>query len=37
VLNAADGSVDLLFLDADRSAYVGCWPRLRRVLNPAAA
>ena len=28
------GSVDLLFLDADRSAYVDYWPELLRVLCP---
>ena len=28
------GSVDLLFLDADRNAYVDYWPELLRVLRP---
>jgi predicted O-methyltransferase YrrM len=27
-------SVDLLFLDADRSAYAGYWPEVQRVLRP---
>ncbi|WP_219470371.1 O-methyltransferase [Nonomuraea rhizosphaerae] len=31
---AADGSVDLVVLDAERPAYVDYWPRLRRVLSP---
>lgn len=30
----ADASVDLLFLDADRSRYLDWWPDLRRVLRP---
>jgi predicted O-methyltransferase YrrM len=30
----ADGSVDLLFLDAERSEYAGWWPHPRRVLRP---
>ncbi|MGX1996221.1 O-methyltransferase [Xanthomonas axonopodis pv. cassiae] len=30
---ADDGSVDLLFLDSDRSAYARWWPQLRRVLK----
>ena len=30
----ADGAVDLLFLDSERSAYPGWWPHLRRVLRP---
>jgi predicted O-methyltransferase YrrM len=34
--NAADGSVDLLFLDSDRGAYLYWWPRLRRVLKPGS-
>ena len=29
-----DASVDLLFLDADRSRYAAWWPRLDRVLRP---
>lgn len=29
-----DGSVDLLFLDADRERYAGWWPDLRRALRP---
>ncbi|ATS90132.1 SAM-dependent methlyltransferase [Xanthomonas citri pv. fuscans] len=33
---ADDASVDLLFLDADRSAYTRWWPQLRRVLKPGA-
>jgi predicted O-methyltransferase YrrM len=28
-----DGSYDLIFLDAERPAYVGYWPRLLRVLR----
>lgn len=31
---AADASVDLLFLDSDREQYAGWWPQLRRVLCP---
>jgi predicted O-methyltransferase YrrM len=31
---AADGSVDLVFLDADRSRYVDYWPDLCRILRP---
>ena len=31
---AADASVDLLFLDSDRGQYAGWWPQLRRVLCP---
>jgi predicted O-methyltransferase YrrM len=30
----ADGDVDLLFLDAERSEYAGWWPHPRRVLRP---
>jgi len=30
----ADGSWDLIFLDAERPAYVGYWPELLRVLVP---
>ncbi|GAB2181076.1 class I SAM-dependent methyltransferase [Denitratisoma sp. agr-D3] len=30
----ADGSVDLLFLDAEREQYCALWPDLRRVLRP---
>ncbi|MEZ5439839.1 MAG: O-methyltransferase [Lysobacteraceae bacterium] len=30
---AADESVDLLFLDSERSEYVAWWPALRRVLR----
>jgi predicted O-methyltransferase YrrM len=30
----ADTSVDLLFLDSERSEYVGWWPDLKRVLRP---
>lgn len=29
-----DGSVDLLFLDAERGEYVGWWPDVRRILRP---
>ncbi|UXY30581.1 O-methyltransferase [Streptomyces sp. HUAS TT20] len=29
-----DASVDLVVLDAERPAYVECWPQLRRVLAP---
>ena len=31
---AAEGSIDLLFLDSDRERYTGWWPQLRRVLRP---
>lgn len=31
---AADASIDLLFLDSDRGQYAGWWPQLRRVLRP---
>lgn len=31
---AAEGSIDLLFLDSDREQYTGWWPQLRRVLRP---
>jgi len=31
---SADASVDLLFLDSERTAYAGWWPHLRRVLRP---
>ncbi len=31
---AAEGSIDLLFLDSDRGQYAGWWPQLRRVLRP---
>lgn len=30
---AAEGSIDLLFLDSDRAQYAGWWPQLRRVLR----
>ena len=30
----AAGQVDLLFLDSERSQYVGWWPALRRALRP---
>lgn len=30
----APGSIDLLFLDADRSRYQGWWPQLQRLLAP---
>lgn len=30
----APGSIDLLFLDADRSRYQGWWPHLQRLLAP---
>ncbi|MFI5911798.1 O-methyltransferase [Dactylosporangium sp. NPDC051541] len=30
----ADASVDLLFLDAERTQYPGWWPHPRRVLRP---
>ena len=30
---AADGSVDLLFLDSERGEYPGWWPHVRRVLR----
>ncbi len=30
---AADASIDLLFLDSDREQYAGWWPQLRRVLR----
>lgn len=29
-----DDAWDLIFLDAERPAYVGYWPQLRRVLRP---
>jgi predicted O-methyltransferase YrrM len=32
----ADGSVDLLFLDAERVEYPGWWPHPVRVLHPGA-
>jgi len=31
---AADASFDLIFLDAERPAYPGWWPHLKRVLRP---
>ena len=31
---AADASIDLLYLDSDRGQYAGWWPQLRRVLRP---
>jgi predicted O-methyltransferase YrrM len=31
---AAEASVDMVFLDAERAAYAGYWPRLLRVLVP---
>jgi predicted O-methyltransferase YrrM len=31
---AGDGSVDLVFLDAERPHYAGYWPELVRVLRP---
>lgn len=31
---AADSSIDLLFLDSDRGQYAGWWPQLCRVLRP---
>jgi predicted O-methyltransferase YrrM len=31
----ADEAFDLVFLDAERPAYVGYWPQLVRVLRPA--
>ncbi len=31
---AAEASIDLLFLDSERSQYLGWWPDLRRVLRP---
>ncbi len=35
VLNrSADEAFDLMFLDSERSAYVGWWPHLKRVLRP---
>ena len=34
LLAEADCSVDLVFLDADRSRYAGYWPALCRVLRP---
>ena len=30
----ADGAVDLLFLDAERTAYLAWWPDVQRVLRP---
>jgi predicted O-methyltransferase YrrM len=32
--HAADASVDMVFLDAERPAYCGYWPDLLRVLRP---
>jgi predicted O-methyltransferase YrrM len=32
-----DASVDLVVLDAERPAYAGYWPHLRRVLKPYGA
>jgi len=34
---AADASIDLLFLDSDREQYAGWWPQLRRVLRRGGA
>lgn len=34
--DAADESIDLLFLDADRQRYPGYWPEITRVLAPGA-
>jgi predicted O-methyltransferase YrrM len=31
---SADGAFDLVFLDSERSEYVGWWPQLKRVLRP---
>jgi predicted O-methyltransferase YrrM len=31
---SADGVFDLVFLDSERSEYVGWWPHLQRVLRP---
>jgi len=31
---AADGAFDMVFLDSERSEYVGWWPDLKRVLRP---
>ena len=31
---AAAGAFDLVFLDSERSEYVGWWPHLQRVLRP---
>jgi predicted O-methyltransferase YrrM len=33
--DAPDGSVDLVFLDAERPHYAAYWPQLLRVLRPA--
>jgi predicted O-methyltransferase YrrM len=32
--HAADASLDMIFLDAERPAYCGYWPDLLRVLRP---
>jgi predicted O-methyltransferase YrrM len=32
--HAADASLDMIFLDAERPAYAGYWPDLLRVLRP---
>jgi len=32
--HAADASLDMIFLDAERPAYCGYWPNLLRVLRP---
>ncbi|HDS1530670.1 TPA: class I SAM-dependent methyltransferase [Stenotrophomonas maltophilia] len=34
LVQAAEDSIDLLFLDSDRGQYAGWWPQLRRVLRP---
>jgi predicted O-methyltransferase YrrM len=31
---SAPGAFDFIFLDAERSAYLGWWPHVRRVLRP---
>lgn len=32
--SSPDGSFDLVFLDSERSEYVGWWPQIKRVLRP---
>jgi predicted O-methyltransferase YrrM len=32
--HTADGAFDFVFLDSERSEYVGWWPDLKRVLRP---
>lgn len=34
LVDTPDASVDLLFLDSERSEYVGWWPNIKRVIKP---